>query len=781
MKKIVLLLISIATALFAQAQTPIGQFRAHIPLHAFHSVAADDDYVYAAADNGVLLVDKATLSQETPDLSTWTKVEGLSDIDITRIYYDATHRTLIIAYDNGNLDFIKEDKLYNLRDIRDKQLTGSKQLSRIRIYGEHTYLVYPFGVVTIDLEDLVIEDTWFSKREGVQYVAQDIAVSDDYYFISTETGIYRIDKNYAQPANFMEWEFDTTAGEHDFDQLIYFHGRVFANKNGLTDTLYTFEQGRWQSTGIGYQDIRAIHASDEELIVCSWDFVEIFDSTLTRTYAVNLYLTENSLPSAQEAITDQNHIWIADDYLGLLDANRTYYSIQSIVENGPYDVDAQALINLNGVTVVVPGAPYGSAYAPSYHYPSISWFENQRWYYNANDFYQYDSAHLTMDLTNVAINPTNEAEWYIASWGNGLFHCVNQQIVAHYNAANSPLDSTSAGKTFVSGLAFDDNGNLWMTNSQSETMLKMLEPDGTWHEYNVSSGVLTSTAQDVVADKVIVDSRGYKWINFPRGSEFNRYNLIAFYDGGTYDNTGDDLFTRIDMNYAAEATSSTVYCMAEDLDGELWIGTDKGIKVIYYPSKVFDGSAYPRNILLEQDGYTSVLFEYEEITAIAIDGANRKWIGTGKAGVFLMSEDGQEQLLHFTADDNPLFSDQITSICIDQQSGEVFFGTAKGITSYRGTATAGFDSYEESLVVFPNPVRHDYTGPVAVNGLKTNSLCKITDARGRLVWQGYSNGGELVWYCVDHFGKRPATGVYYIMASDEEGKEKVMAKFLFIH
>jgi ligand-binding sensor domain-containing protein len=309
-------------------------------------------------------------------------------------------------------------------------------------------------------------------------------------------------------------------------------------------------------------------------------------------------------------------------------------------------------------------------------------------------------------------------------------------------------------------------------------MLKMMEPNGTWHSYNITANAGVSDINEVVAENLLIDSRGYKWVNFPRAGI--TYHLIAFSENGTYDNTGDDRLARIDMNAAAEVNSTTVYCMAEDLDGEIWIGTDKGVKVIYYPGKIFNGGVYPRNILLEQDGYVSVLFEYEEVTAIAVDGANRKWIGTGKAGVFLMSENGQEQLLHFTAEDNPLFSNQIVDINIDQLTGEVFFATAKGLVSYRGTATAGFETYED-LPVFPNPVPHGYAGVVSVNGLKANSLCKITDSSGKLVWQGYSNGGQLVWDGKDHYGNRPATGVYYVMASDENGKEKIVTKFVFIN
>ena len=145
-----------------------------------------------------------------------------------------------------------------------------------------------------------------------------------------------------------------------------------------------------------------------------------------------------------------------------------------------------------------------------------------------------------------------------------------------------------------------------------------------------------------------------------------------------------------------------------------------------------------------------------------------------------MSENGQEQLLHFTADDNPLFSNQIVDINIDQLSGEVFFSTDKGLVSYRGTATAGSETYED-LLVFPNPVPSGYSSVVTVSGLKSNTLCKITDSSGKMVWQGYSDGGQLAWYCKDHYGKRPASGVYYVMASDEEGKDKIVTKFVFIH
>lgn len=784
MRKAFLILIGLSLALGLHAQIAVGQFRSHIPLHRFHSVAVSDDYVYAAADNGLMLLEKKTLPEESINLSSWTKVEGLSDVDIAVISYDKSHDVLLICYSNGNLDFVNGENLYNISDIKNKQLTGSKQPSHIRFMDNLAYIVYDFGIVVLNLENRLVEDSWFVQGADTLLTACDIAVTENRYYVSTNHGIYSLSRDHPIPSNFLEWSKEPV-GDAEYNHLLYFGGQVYANKNSATeitpevkDTLFVLSQNEWLPTTRVFDNVVSLTCNEQEMAICNQFDVEVVNTDFEHVFQATWYKNDDSYPFAVEAVLDGDMVWVADNGYGLVAVNRTFFYTRYFAMDGPFAPTAQGMCSHNGVLAVVPGAA-NSSYTPRFIYPSLSWFSNNQWHYNAYDFYQYDPAHLTNDLYNVIINPYNESEWYVASWGNGLFKCENQKIKEHYNAANSPLDSTAEGKTFVSGLAFDQKGNLWLTNSQCGKMLKMMEPDGTWHSYNITSGVITSPV-GVAAVHLLIDSRNYKWITFPRDDNFNKYHLVVFNENGTYDNTTDDQFYRIDMNTAARVNSSTVYCIAEDNDGEIWIGTDKGIKVIYYPAKVFSGTALPNNILLEQDGYVSVLFEYEEITAIAVDGANRKWVGTNKAGVFLMSENGQEQLLHFTAEDHPLFANQITSINIDHHSGEVFFGTSKGLVSYRGTATKGNDTYED-LTVFPNPVRHDFNGLVTVTGLKTKSLCKITDASGKLVWQGYSDGGQLVWDCKDHFGKRPATGVYYVMASDENGKEKIVTKFLFIH
>jgi hypothetical protein len=223
------------------------------------------------------------------------------------------------------------------------------------------------------------------------------------------------------------------------------------------------------------------------------------------------------------------------------------------------------------------------------------------------------------------------------------------------------------------------------------------------------------------------------------------------------------------------ASSST------DLDGEVWVGTDAGPAIFYSPDAAIDGSSInAQQILIEQDGNLQILLETENITSIAVDGGNRKWLGTSSSGVFLMSEDGTKEILHFTAENSPLLSNEILSIEVNQETGEVFFGTEQGLISYRGEATEG-DQFFSNVLVYPNPVKEDYFGPVAIKGLAINTDVKITDIAGRVVYFTKSIGGQAIWDGNNFEGVRAKTGVYLVFATDDQGEFGKVAKILFIN
>tara|TARA_B110000116_G_C16538927_1_gene447753 strand:- start:31 stop:741 length:711 start_codon:yes stop_codon:yes gene_type:complete len=227
--------------------------------------------------------------------------------------------------------------------------------------------------------------------------------------------------------------------------------------------------------------------------------------------------------------------------------------------------------------------------------------------------------------------------------------------------------------------------------------------------------------------------------------------------------------------------SLDVYCFANDLSGEIWVGTDKGVTVFYSPGTVFSGENFDAQQILIQEGeYGQYLLSEETVKCITIDGANRKWIGTEKSGIFLLSEDGLDQILHFTAENSPLFSNNIIDIAINPENGEVFIGTEKGLISYRSDATDG-KAIQTQTHVFPNPVRESYNGPIAISGLVVNANIKITDINGDLVFEGFAKGGQAIWNGKNKRGDRASTGVYLVFSTDINGLEKAVSKILFIH
>lgn len=478
MKKCIVLIIMQLLAVAGFAQSAVGSFQAHTAMHKFVSVAADATTIYAASTNGLMLLEKSTIYDEQPETSSWTKVDGLSDINIVRIFHDDVYNILVVSYNNGNLDLIQDDRIVNIRDVKDKSLTGSKRLQVCREMDGELYLVYPFGIVILDLADKVITDTWFTKREGRQFTPTDIALSDQRYYISTTEGVYSIAKNSPLINDFSQWDQENGM---NVSYLAAAADRVFAvkvadeNVTGSLDTLFVEAGNGWEPTVKSYLKVNYMASQHDTLLVCNWDGVELLNPDADRYFYASWYESPN-YPSPREAVLDRDNIWIADHTYGLVNCNMTYFSYRFYGISGPYLDYVERVVSSNGVVAAVHGTRKAStAYAPGYRFPALSWYQNQEWQYNSTDFIHYDPDHATYDLTNVAINPKNETEWAVASWGNGVFKCKDHQVVEHYNAANSLLDSISLGSTYVSGVQYDKKGNLWMTNSYCVTMLKMME------------------------------------------------------------------------------------------------------------------------------------------------------------------------------------------------------------------------------------------------------------------------------------------------------------------
>lgn len=742
------------------AQIPTGTFRTHLSGTTFHSIAVSPEYIYAASESQIMCLHKSD-----HHIHYYSKADGLSDALISQIYYDSSSRYLVVAYENGNLDFIKEGNLYNLSDIKDKNISGEKRVKEFYTHNGLLYLVYSFAIVSIDMDKMLIADTWYTMRNNENFTAHSFTCFNEQFYVSSNAGILYSSIDNPALADFSSWTLDNTL--LDYDILCPFNHDLYAGKRGK-DTLYYFHNNQWQKEErFAVTDLRYLKSTNDELLIGGWGYVDIINNQ-GNTIFYHYWDTPYSWADARDAQFDATTCWVADKNNGLIQISRTDWYSNTITGNGPRRNDAFRIDCSQNLVAMVPGS-ITSVWGSNYSQPYLNLFNDEKW----STFHTGNTPSLAnvYDFADVAINPNNKNDYYVGSFHSGLFHFNQEELVQVFHHENSPLNSKDTSDAYIAGVTFDAASNLWISLSYAASPIAVLKNDGSWQMISLGT---TIPSYNTAVDRILIDSRGWKWVPCPRAGK-----LVVLDDNHTISTLSDDRTFSVNMNANANIETSRVNCVVEDKTGQIWIGCDIGIKVIYNPGNIFNGNTYPQNILIEQNNHVQNLFEYDEITAIAVDDGNRKWIGTVQSGVFFISADGTKELLHFTEDNSPLLSNRITDICINRQTGEVFFATSNGLISYKGTATEGKEDYSETFV-YPNPVRENYHGIITITGLMDHSFCKIADSAGTLVWQGYANGGTLVWNGKDFYGKRPATGVYFVFASDETGKQKNVSKILFI-
>ena len=398
--------------------------------------------------------------------------------------------------------------------------------------------------------------------------------------------------------------------------------------------------------------------------------------------------------------------------------------------------------------------------------------------------YQDDIASVTgysyTNVNSVAVDP-NDPNHVFASGKCGLYEFNNGRLTAYYNRDNSPLQGAVDGNNeldnnyvLAHAVIFDQQDNLWVFNSQARTnSILRLDKDHKWTTYRLPDLMGTSNSMSNMI-LPFFDGDGNLWFTNNHsgdpaliafdGENTQKYNYFVNQDG-----------TGITVNFAR--------CARPDRNGNIWLCTDVGPLMLQRSdigntSAPFQQVKVPRN---DGTNYADYLMANIDVSFVAIDAGNRKWFGTNEHGVYLISDDNLTQLAHFTAENSPLLSNHIESIAINEQTGEVFFGTEKGLCSYMSGITQTNDEMtRDNVYAYPNPVRPDYTGLISVVGLSYNAEVKITTTSGRLVAEGRSNGGTFTWDGCDKSGKRVASGVYMVNTSTAEGKKGTVCKIAIV-
>ena len=770
MKKLIAIVSIFLCSFQLFAQLPIGEWRDHLPYNRVKMCTETPTRIYGATLNSLFYVDKSDNS-----INRLSKVNGLSDVGISYIAYSTTQNAMVVAYTNANVDIIKNDVITNISDIKRKPIPGNKVINSIYCDGDFAYLACGFGVVVLDVKRQEIKDTWIVGDQSTYVNILDIELFHQKIYLATPTGILSADKNSTNLANYISWSADTSSiiKQHHISEIERLGDVLIAHiPSGDSSYTYLYNDTVWTPHTF-FNDAKKysiISTKNKLAITYGSGNVITFDSNLVQTRFLYTY-NPGFIDSQYAKFDDAGNIWICDNLYGLIWNNKKneWHSVKYIL-NGPNIGDIWQVSGCNETIIAIKGA-VNDAWNNLYTAAEFSSFSDNTWLqYNGLNNTAIDTLY---DIINIAVDPSNNHSFWLGSWGKGLIHVQNSSISEVFDYTNSILGSYfNLNSTNIGGLCFDKKNNLWVVNSNTSKVLNVKTPNNQWYQYSLSP-----YTNNVGASSIQIDSSGYKWILLPRNN-----GLLVYDDNGTLANASDDRIKSLNINLGTRVSSNTINCFAQDLNGDMWIGTDKGIKVFYNTESIFNVSnPAPQTILIEQDGYVQNLLEFESVTAIVVDGANRKWIGTSKAGLFVVSADGTTELGHFTEANSPLFSNEITSLAFNQKNGELFIGTKSGLISYKTDATMGTDVIDESQVyAFPNPVKDGYSGVIAIKGLTTNANVKITNVNGSLVYQTIANGGEAIWNGKNFNGERASTGVYLVFASNEDGTEKVVTKILFI-
>lgn len=406
-------------------------------------------------------------------------------------------------------------------------------------------------------------------------------------------------------------------------------------------------------------------------------------------------------------------------------------------------------------------------------------FENEEWTTYNNEGIADKYGIRYQDILTLDIDPTDPRR-VMAGAQTGMFEFYDGELVNHYNHENSPIAAVdgfgiNVNYEIITSLLYTDNGTLIVGNSgHSKGPVMTYNKNNEWAILNKLQNITNSANLKFMG----IDKNGWLWMQ----SDYWEHPAIYMYD-----TTTDNLYEYSNfVNEDGTNITDIKRCnsMAEDREGNIWIGTNRGLLLLTEEYKLNPGKGFYQIKVPRNDGtnLADYLLSNIHITAIAIDNANRKWIGTNDNGVYLISEDNMVEEQHFTTSNSSIISDKIESIAIDQKTGMVFIGTDKGLCSYQSEASVtNEDMNKDNVWAYPNPVQPDYTGMITITGLSFNADVKITTSNGVLVAQGRSTGGSFQWDGNDLKGKRVASGIYMVQTATSDGSKGTVCKIAIIN
>ncbi|HZK68539.1 MAG TPA: T9SS type A sorting domain-containing protein [Paludibacter sp.] len=751
-------------------QVAMGKWRTHFAYNSVTQVAQSENKIFAVSDGALFSVDK-----QDGALEFYSKISGLNGTNISKIGFDKKSDQLFVIYANGNIDVLATNGVINIPDLYNKQIAASKDVNDIQFYQDKVYLSCNFGIIVLNSTKKEVADTYYIGPNATEVKVLNTTIHNGVIYALTSNTIFKADINQPNLVNYEYWTtVNSLPGIADLQTICSFAGSLFLLRGGK---LYKQESDNTWTSYHNELSVTSLNVSNGDMFLYTNDGTYIVDAQLN-----SVPVNYNGTIADGEFDTTNNTFWFAATQNGVISYKPSTSEVQQFKPKGPAVNIPWEMTFAKKKLFVVPGGRWAEAYGRQ---GDVMMYEDGSW----TNIYSYSIQSSTnspvADFMNIAVDPTDDKHFFATSYGTGLFEFKNNLFYKWHNHTNSTLQGHPTVPenpwqfTRIDGAVFDQSGNLFLNNSAVTASVKVLLANGTWTQLTYPNALKETYG------KLLINNQkpNQKWAISVRGGE-----ILVFDDNGTIQDQNDDksvvytIFPDPDTD-GAFISHNTNYAIAQDKNGVIWLGTEAGPLRFQNTTRVFDGGLSCSRVKIPRNDGTNnadYLLATEKIKAIAIDGANRKWFGTETSGVYLMSENGQETIQHFTTANSPLLSNDILSIAINQVTGEVFFGTAQGLVSYQSDAAETGTIFED-VYAYPNPVREDYKGVITITGLVDKTQIKITDINGNLVCQTVSNGSLATWDGKDVRGRKVSTGIYLAICVNADGTKSTITKIMVIN
>lgn len=736
-----------------------------------------NDKIYAAAENAVFVYDLTNNEIET--IST---INGLSGETISTIHYSESFGLLLIGYENGLIDIISDSNpdVLTVIDILEKSTIQptDKKINHFNEYNDVVYISTDYGISVYDLSNLEFGDTYFIGNAGSQIIVKETTVFGDYIYAACQNnnGLKKALHSNNNLIDFQQWQsvvngnFLNTQTVNEKLYIIRNNSKIYEVINDSLLELFTFSDIPLDAKSI-----------NNNLIVTTKNNVFIYDVDFN--LMANASTTQEFDTQYTSAIIgSDNEFYIGTKEIGVLNtSSENITDFEEIHPNGPL-LNNSFSIQAGGNNLWLTFGDYTFQYNP---YPlrsrGFSRLINEEWLNTP-----YDSVISARNLNKISINPNNPNQVFISAFFNGILEINDGSPTILHNETNSGVELGAYNDIRLAGSNFDDEGVLWFVTALVDNVLKSYNPaTNQWQGFSFNS-IIENPVTELGFKDVVIDNNGNKWV----ASYWNGIIGVKINGGNA------TLINIIGEEDEGNLPTTTITSLKVDNNNQLWVGTTKGLRVLYNPESAFS-EEHPRvdEIIILDDGTPQELLFQQLISDIEVDGSNNKWIGTGTSGLYYFSENGQEAIYHFTKDNSPLPSNIIVDVSIDDSNGKVYIATDKGLVAFNAGGSKPKTDLK-SVFVYPNPVRPGFNiteERVKIKDISENVNIKITDIEGNLVAEAQSNtnlrykgynleidGGTALWNGKNLANNTVASGVYLVLLSDLDTLETRVLKIMVI-